>query len=61
MCPVSTTHYSIFDDITLYIDSKGISANMLKASSKRRRTLKQIKEEKLAKEQVDAEIAAKLL
>ena len=40
--------------------TKGISANMLKMSSKRRRTLKQIREEKLAKEQEAAEMEDKL-
>ena len=40
--------------------SKGISANMLKMSSKRRRTLKEIRDEKLAKEQEAAETQAKL-
>ena len=40
------------------LDSKGVSANMLKISSKRRRTLKQIKAEKEAKEQEEAEKAA---
>ena len=40
--------------------TKGISANMLKMSSKRRRTIKQIQKEKLAKEQETAETQAKL-
>ena len=37
------------------IVSKGISANMLKISSKRRRTLKQIREDKEAAAQKEAE------
>ena len=40
--------------------SKGISANMLKISSKRRRTLKKIRAEKEAKEQEAVETTAKL-
>ena len=40
--------------------SKGISANLLKDSSKRRRTLKQIKADKEAAAQRDAEIERKL-
>ena len=40
--------------------SKGVSANMLKASSKRRRTLKQIKTDKEAAAQKEAAIEAKL-
>ena len=44
----------------MYAVTKGISANMLKMSSKRRRTLKQIREEKLAKEQEAAATEEKL-
>ena len=40
--------------------SKGISANLLKDSSKRRRTLKQIKADKDAEAQKQADIEAKL-
>ena len=42
------------------IVSKGVSANMLKISSKRRRTLTQIKAEKEAAAQKEADIEAKL-
>ena len=45
---VSTTSLSPSDQFLLSVVSKGISANMLKASSKRRRTQAQIKEEKAA-------------
>ena len=40
--------------------TKGVSANMLKISSKRRRTLAQIKADKEAKVQQEADTAAKL-
>ena len=44
----------------LYIVAKGVSANLLKDSSKRRRTLKQIKADKDAAAQREADIEAKL-
>ena len=40
--------------------AKGVSANMLKISSKRRRTLTQIKADKVAKEQEERMTQAKL-
>ena len=51
MSPVSVFPFPDVVDLTFHIVSKGISANMLKITSKRRRTLKEIKAEKLAKEQ----------
>ena len=39
----------------LHLETKGVSANMLKISSKRRRPLKQIKAEKEAAAQLEAE------
>ena len=47
--------YNIFTAVT-----KGVSANMLKITSKRRRSLKQIKAEKEAAAQEAAEKEAKL-
>ena len=43
-----------------FLVSKGVSNNMLKAGSKRRRTTAQIKAEKEAKETQEQEVAAKL-
>ena len=52
---VSAIPLSPSDPFFLSVVSKGISANMLKASSKRRRTQAQIKEEKAAAAQKDIE------
>ena len=52
---VSTTSLLPSDQFLLSVVSKGISANMLKASSKRRRTQAQIKEEKAAAAQKEIE------
>ena len=58
-CHVNTSTHLSTDQIPLSVVSKGISANMLKASSKRRRTQAQIKEEKAAAAQRDANNMAK--
>ena len=56
-----STHLMTFSNLVSYSTvSKGISANMLKISSKRRRTLKQIKEDKEAAAQKEAENESRL-
>ena len=60
MCPVSVPLSIPSSNSLFFLETKGVSANMLKITSKRRRTLKQIRAEKEAKEQEEAEKAAKL-
>ena len=60
MSPVSDTAQSQSSFSLLFTVTKGISANMLKISSKRRRTLAQIKADKEAAAQKEADTAAKL-
>ena len=45
----------MFLKLLILTDNKGIAANMMKISSKRRRTQKQIAADKAAKEQQEAE------
>ena len=63
MCPVSFAFSSILTTVCLHVAAKGISANMMKDSSKRRRTQAQIKAEKeeaLQKEVAEAEKDAEI-
>ena len=55
MCLVSILLLTFSHLVCYSIVSKGISANMLKISSKRGRTLKQIREDKEAAAQKEAE------
>ena len=59
MCHVSAFSLLPSEQFFLCVVSKGISANMLKASSKRRRTQAQIKEEKEAAAQKEIDDEAK--
>ena len=60
MWVVSSSKFSSIIYLRFSLVSKGVSANMLKISSKRRRTLKQIKAEKEAAAQKEAENEMKL-
>ena len=55
MCLVSILYLTLSHPVCFSTVSKGISANMLKISSKRRRTLKQIREDKEAAAEKEAE------
>ena len=57
---VSAGRLFIVFTLLLITDSKGIAANMMKISSKRRRTQTQIAADKAAKQQQEEEMAAKM-
>ena len=60
MSAVSAGRPPIAFNLLLITDSKGIAANMMKISSKRRRTQAQIAADKAAKKQQEEEMEAKM-
>ena len=60
MCPVSTLLTSLSSHPSILAVSKGVSANLLKMSSKRRRSRLEIQAEKEAEANKEAEIQKKM-
>ena len=54
MCPVSALAHLVLTDPSFLTVTKGIGANMLKMSSKRRRTKAQVKADRKAEEAREA-------